>query len=79
MPNRTIGRTQALFLAAVLTALSSVTGKRPLMPIDLMRTVYRGSVLFDGSKAERELGISYTTIRFALQERVDELMGKNDF
>jgi dihydroflavonol-4-reductase len=79
MPNRTIGRTQALFLAAVLTALSSVTGKRPLMPIDLMRTVYRGSVLFDGSKAELELGISYTKIRFALQERVDELMGKNDF
>ena len=76
MPKRTIGRLQTLFLARVLTALSFFTGRRPLMPIDLMRTVYRGSLLFDGSRAERELGITYTPIRSALKERVDELSGR---
>jgi len=78
MPKRTIGRTQALFLAAMITALSSIIGKRPLMPIDLMRTVYRGSLLFDGSKVERELGISYTPISTALQETVEEILEKEN-
>ena len=76
MPKRTIGRLQTFFLARVLTALSFFTGRRPLMPIDLMRTVYRGSLLFDDARAERELGITYTPIRSALEERVDELSGR---
>lgn len=43
------------------------------MPLDLMRTVTTRSLVFDGSKAVRELGISYTPIRVALEEAIAEL------
>lgn len=58
--------------AAALTALSSITKKTPRwgMAADQMRTI-RGGIEADGSKAERELGISYTPIRTALEEAID--------
>jgi nucleoside-diphosphate-sugar epimerase len=62
----------ALLLSRLLTAWAGLTGKPPLLPLDLMRTQFRGSLLFDGTKAERELGIHYTPIREALREAVEE-------
>jgi hypothetical protein len=38
-----------------------------------MRTAYQGSLLFDGSKAERDLGISYTPIQVALEEAIGDV------
>lgn len=61
----------ALFNARMLTVLANVTKRPPLwgMSIDAMRSLKEG-VNADGSKAERELGITYTPIRRALEDEV---------
>jgi dihydroflavonol-4-reductase len=73
MSRWTIGRRTTLLSARLMSGWARVTGRQPLMALDLMRTVYRGSLLFDGSKAERELGIRYTPARAALEEAVDDI------
>lgn len=57
--------------AAILTWWADLTKKPPLwnMSRDQVRTMKEGFV-FDGSKAERELGITYTPIRVALEEAI---------
>jgi dihydroflavonol-4-reductase len=60
-------------LARLLTAIARWTGGRPPVPEDIIRTTLAGSLLFDGSKAERELGIRYTPLRTALAEAVAEI------
>jgi dihydroflavonol-4-reductase len=57
--------------AALLTWLASLTKKPPMlgMSVDQIRTMKEG-FRFDGSKAERELGIAYTPIRTALEEAI---------
>ena len=61
----------AMLNAALLTGVANVTKKPPLwgMAINQMKTMKAGFNI-DGSKAERELGISYTPIRFALEEAI---------
>ena len=55
----------------VLTGLSAFTRRPPRwgLSIDASRTLKMG-FQYDGSKAERELGISYTPIRQALEEAI---------
>ena len=57
--------------AALLTWLAKLTKRPPIlgMSADQMRTMKEG-LRFDGSKAERELGIAYTPIRTALEEAI---------
>lgn len=57
--------------AALLTWLADLTRKPPMwaMSTDQMSTMKEG-LRFDGSKAERELGITYTPIRVALEEAI---------
>lgn len=57
--------------AYILTGLSRLTGKKPLwgMSVDQMKTMKQGLSL-DGSKAERELGLTYTPFRTALEEKI---------
>jgi dihydroflavonol-4-reductase len=61
----------AMFNARLLTGLSNVIKKPPLwsMAIDQMRTMKEG-VRANGSKAEKELGITYTPIRQAVEEAI---------
>jgi dihydroflavonol-4-reductase len=73
MPRRTIGRRTSLALARLMAAWSGLTGTPPAMPPDLMRTAFARSLLFDGGKAEQELGLEYTPSRLALAEAVEEL------
>jgi dihydroflavonol-4-reductase len=73
MPHWTIGRRTTLTLARLMAAWSGLTGTPPAMPLDLMRTAYARSLLFDGSKAEQELGIEYTPSRLALAEAVADI------
>lgn len=58
--------------ALLLTGLAHITKKSPKwgMATDQMRTLREG-IDADGSKAEREMGISYTPIRTALAEAID--------
>ena len=40
------------------------------LSLDMARTMQNGAI-FDGSKAERELGLRYTPVRDALREMVE--------
>jgi dihydroflavonol-4-reductase len=57
--------------ATLLTKVADLTSRPPLlgMSTDTMRNLKEGAI-FDGSKAERELGVTYTPIREALDEEV---------
>jgi dihydroflavonol-4-reductase len=57
--------------AALLTKVADLSGRPPLfgMSTDTMRNLKEGAA-FDGSKAERELGVTYTPLREALEEEV---------
>ena len=57
--------------ATLLTKVADLTGRPPLLGMskDTMRNLKEGAI-FDGSKAERELGVTYTPIREALDEEV---------
>ena len=64
--------------AALLTGLANLTKKEPMwgMAADAMRTIKNG-LNFDGSKAERELGLTYTPIREAVEEEISFYQGKS--
>ena len=63
--------------AALLTLLADLTKKPPLLNMsrDQVRTMKAG-IVFDGSKAERELGITYTPIRVSLEEAIASYRAK---
>jgi dihydroflavonol-4-reductase len=63
-------------LARLMTAIARRTGRRPPVSEDIIRTTLAGSLLFDGGKAERELGIRYTPLRTALAEAVAEIQAR---
>jgi len=60
--------------AYLLTGIANIIKKPPLwgMAIDQMKVMKAGFSV-DGSKADRELGIKYTPIHFALKEAIDSL------
>lgn len=74
LPGLTMPAPLAMFNAALLTLIADLIRRPPLwgMAIDQMR-VMRSGFLFDGSKAKRELGITYTPIRKALEEAIGSL------
>ncbi len=61
-------------LATGMEWLSRKTGNRPALPLDVIKTTAAGSLLFDGSRAIEELGMTYTPLRTALGESVDEIL-----
>ncbi len=60
--------------AVMLTALSRLTGQPPPwgMSADQIRTMRHGFA-FDGTKAQRELGFTYTPVRTAIEEMVAQV------
>ena len=71
LPRMQMPRPLVALNSAALTALSNITKKTPKwgMAADQMRTIKEG-IEADGSKAERELNITYTSIRTALEEAI---------
>jgi dihydroflavonol-4-reductase len=72
LPRFSLPDTVVLANAALLTSLSNnITHRPPPMALntDQVRTMKEGLV-FDGSKVERELDITYTPIRTALKEAI---------
>jgi dihydroflavonol-4-reductase len=61
----------AMANARLLTFLADIIKKPPLwgMALDQIRTMKEGGEV-DGSKAERELGVTYTPIRVAIEEAI---------
>jgi dihydroflavonol-4-reductase len=77
LPKRTIPGPVALLNAALLTGIANVLKRPPLwgMSSDQIRTMKEG-FQFDGSKAERELGITYTPIHVAVEEALASYRGE---
>ncbi len=73
VPKHNLPEAAVLPVARLLEKIASWTGKRPAVPVDILQTTAAGSLLFDGSRAKRELGMVYTPLRVALQEAVDEI------
>jgi dihydroflavonol-4-reductase len=65
----------SMFNAYLFTGLSNLIKKPPLwgMSVDQMKTMKEGFCA-DGSKAERELGITYTPIKKALEEQIASII-----
>jgi len=72
LPKLTMPAPLVMLNAALLTLIADLIKRPPLwgMASDQMR-VMRNGFLFDGSKAKRELGITYRPIRSAIEEAVD--------
>ena len=74
LPKFNMPNSLTMLNAYMLTGLADLIKKPPLwgMAIDQMK-VMKAGFNADGSKAEKELGIEYTPIRFALKEAIDSL------
>ena len=74
LPKLSLPGPLTMFNATLLTLIANIIKKPPLwgMATAQMR-VMRAGFQFDGSKAERELGITYTPIRVALEEAIEAL------
>jgi dihydroflavonol-4-reductase len=71
VPKKTIGKSLTLFIAFLNSLISNITKNPPLLPLDLMRTQFRGSLLFDAAKSEKELDMNYTSIETALEDEIN--------
>jgi dihydroflavonol-4-reductase len=71
LPRIRLPNSLTMLNAALLTGVANVLKKESLwgMSISQMKTM-RAGVRADGTKAERELGISYTPVRVALEEAI---------
>jgi len=77
LPRFTLPGPMALATGALLTVVADITKKPPLwgLSLDAARTL-TSSLRADGSKAQRELGITYTPIRQALEEAIPSYKSK---
>lgn len=60
-------------VAKAMEAVSKVSGKRPLLPLDVLKTTAAGSLLFDGSLAEEMLEMEFAPLEVALGDAINEL------
>jgi dihydroflavonol-4-reductase len=77
LPGLTLPNPLALASGAMLTVVANVTKRPPLwgLSLDAARTL-SASLKADGSKAQRELGITYTPIRQAMEEAIASYKAK---
>lgn len=60
-------------VARAMEWVSSKTGVRPQLPLDVLKTTAAGSLLFDASRGIEELGMEYTPLETALAESIAEI------
>ena len=72
-PTLNLPEKMLLPVAHALEWLSGLTGRRPPLPVDILKTTEAGSLLFEGSRAVGELGLEYRPLEQALGEAVDEI------
>lgn len=71
IPKMVLPGPMVMATAAALTAIAAITKRPPLWGLSLdMARMLRLGFRFDGSKAERELGIRYTPVRTAIEEAI---------
>jgi len=60
-------------LAVGMDVVARKTGKRPMLPLDVLKTTSAGSLLFDPGRGIEELGMSYTPLETALAESIADI------
>lgn len=73
IPNRNIPEKWLMPMARGMELLSRKTRRRPLLPLDVLKTTAAGSLLFDATRSVEELGMTYTPLETALAESVEAL------
>ena len=73
VPRRDLPEAALLPLARVMERVASWTGRRPPLPVDILTTSAAGSLTFDGTRAIRELGMTYRPLRSAIADAVAEI------
>lgn len=63
-------------VSSVMELSSRITGNRPMLPMDVLKTTASGSLLFDGTKAEQALNMDYTSLEYALNESIQDLLAE---
>jgi dihydroflavonol-4-reductase len=71
IPGMVLPGPMVMTIAAMLTGIAAITKRPPLWGLSLdMARMLRLGFRFDGSKAERELGLRYTPVRIAIEEAI---------
>lgn len=73
IPERNIPEAWLLPVARGMEWVARGTGKRPVLPLDVLKTTMAGSLLFDARRSIDELGMEYTPLKTALAEAVEDL------
>jgi len=73
VPKHNLPEAALIPLARLLERLARWTGRRPPLPVDILKTTAAGSLIFDGRRAQQELGMGYMPLRDALREAVEEI------
>ena len=73
VPHWNIPEAWLMPVARGMDVISRRTGRRPLLPLDVLKTTAAGSLLFDATRSIKELGMSYTPLETALAESIDEI------
>jgi len=73
IPDRNIPEAWLFPIAKGMEALSRLTKRRPLLPLDVLKTTAAGSLLFDASRSIEELQMTYTSLETALTEAIEDI------
>lgn len=73
VPRWNIPESWLMPIVRVMDVIARRTGKRPLLPLDVLKTTTAGSLLFDASRSIEELGLHYTPLETALAESIKEI------
>ncbi|MEP4148402.1 MAG: NAD-dependent epimerase/dehydratase family protein [Halioglobus sp.] len=73
IPSRNIPESWLLPIANAMEYVARATGRRPVIPLDVIKTTAAGSLLFDSDYAKKELQMQYTPLRHALEEAVEQI------
>ena len=73
VPSTNIPEAWLMPVARGMEFVSRLTGKRPILPVDVLKTTAAGSLLFDAGRSVAELGMTYTPLETALAEAINEI------
>lgn len=75
IPRTNIPEAWLMPVAKTMEWIANRTGRRPVIPVDVIKTTAAGSLLFDASLGKKALGLTYTPLESALAEAVEEIRG----
>ena len=73
IPSMNLPEKMLIPFAKMMEKVSKVSGKRPELPLDVIKTTAAGSLLFDVSRSEEELDMTYTPLTHALSEAIADI------